>query len=62
MAVTTLSHGSAALDEAIQQVRPDKLVREGGCGYKALMVAQGLFVVKKEGKRKSGTEYFFRQS
>jgi hypothetical protein len=41
VAVTTLSHGSVALDEAIRQVQPARLLREGGCGYKALMVAQG---------------------
>ena len=41
VAVTTASHSSAALDEVIALVAPDSVVREGGCGYKALMVAQG---------------------
>ncbi len=41
VAVSTLSHGSPALDAAIAKVRPAVLRREGGCGFKALLVAQG---------------------
>jgi 3'(2'), 5'-bisphosphate nucleotidase len=42
VAISTLSHGSAALDAAIARVRPDVVRREGGCGYKALLIAQGV--------------------
>ncbi len=42
VAVTTLSHSSAALDDAIARVKPDTVVREGGCGYKSLLLAQGV--------------------
>ena len=40
VAVTTASHSSAAVDEAIALCKPDTVMREGGCGYKALLVAQ----------------------
>lgn len=40
--VTSASHGHKALDDAIALVAPDVVIREGGCGYKCLLVMQGV--------------------
>jgi len=36
--VTTASHNSAAVDEAIRKIKPDEVIRAGGAGYKVLML------------------------
>lgn len=42
VAVTSASHGSPALAEALARCAPDAVLHEGGCGYKALLVMLGV--------------------
>jgi len=42
VAVTSASHATEQLDKQIKLVNPDVLLREGGCGYKCLLVCQNV--------------------
>ena len=39
--ITTMSHNNALVDRSVKAVKPGKLVRAGGSGYKILMVLEG---------------------
>jgi len=39
--VTTASHGSEIVENAIGKIKPDKVIRAGGAGFKTLMVLEG---------------------
>lgn len=40
--VTTASHSSPAVDDAIRKIAPDEVIRAGGAGYKVLMLIDDL--------------------
>ncbi|EGC39474.1 hypothetical protein DICPUDRAFT_52661 [Dictyostelium purpureum] len=40
--VTTASHNNQQVEDAINKIKPDKLIRTGGAGYKTLMVIENL--------------------
>jgi len=39
--VTTASHNSPTVEEAIHKIQPDEVIRAGGAGYKVLMLLDG---------------------
>jgi 3'(2'), 5'-bisphosphate nucleotidase len=41
VAATTASHSNAKVEAALEQLKPDKIMRVGGAGYKALLVIEG---------------------
>jgi len=40
--ITTASHNSPQVEKAIQLIQPDKVIREGGAGYKSLLLMEKL--------------------